>query len=52
MATSIVPHKALNDVDSMYEYLKQKISVANHITDPIPFINIFINIDSLKQQSI
>ena len=50
MATNILPHKSLNDINSMYYYLKQKLICSLQITDLIPFINTLLNIEELKQQ--
>ena len=50
MATNILPHKAVNDMNCMYQYLKQKLSSSLQLTDLIPFINTLLNIDELKIQ--
>ena len=50
MSSDILPHKALNDLESMHYYLKQKLLSSKQVTDLIPFIHVFSNIDQLKQQ--
>ena len=49
MPSDIIPQKTLNDIDSMYYYLKQKLNTAKQITDLIPFIKKLMNIKELKQ---
>ena len=46
----ILPHRTLNDIDSMYYYLKQRLNNAKLITDLIPFINAFISAQEMKKQ--
>ena len=48
-SSDIIPQKTLNDIDSMYYYLKQKLNVAKQMTDLIPFIKKLMNIKELKQ---
>ena len=48
MATNILPHKALNSIDSMNYCLKDKLNTAKQTTDLIPFINVLTNVDNLK----
>ena len=50
LSSDIVPQKTLNNIDSMYYYLKQKLNTAKRITDLIPFITKLMNIKQLKQQ--
>ena len=50
MSTDILPHKALNDLQSMYHYLKQRLISSKQITDLIPFINTLSNLEQLKKQ--
>ena len=47
--SDIVPQKTLNNIDSMYYYLKQKLNDAKQITDLIPFIKKLTSIKELKQ---
>ena len=49
LSSNIVPQKTLNDIDSMYYYLNQRLEAAKQITDLIPFIQKLMNIDELKQ---
>ena len=48
MPSDIVPQKTLNNIDSMYYYLKQRLDNAQQITDLIPFISKLMKIDTLK----
>ena len=45
----IIPMKSLNNMDSMYYYLSQRLQTATNITDLIPFIQKLIKIDELKK---
>ena len=49
LPSDIVPQKTLNNIESMYHYLKQKLNDAKQITDLIPFVKKLINIKDLKQ---
>ena len=46
----VLPHKALNGLDTMHYYLKQRVMKSSHVTDLIPFINTLFNIEKLKHQ--
>ena len=50
MTTVIASQKALNNIDSMHYYLKQKLLSSTSIRDLIPFLNFLIGIDQLKKQ--
>ena len=45
----IVPQKTLNDIDSMYYFLSQRLNTAQQMTDLIPFIQKLIPLNELKQ---
>ena len=49
MSSDIVPQKTLNNIDSMYYYLTQRLHTAQQITDLIPFFKKLMNINELKQ---
>ena len=49
ISSDIVPQKTLNNIDSMYYYLKQKLNDAKQITDLIPFIEKLMNMNEIQQ---
>ena len=49
MESDIVPQKSLNDIDSMYTLLTQRLNSSKAITDLIPFIEKLIPLQQLQQ---
>ena len=47
--SDIVPQKSLNDIDSMYYYLNDRLNITQSITDLIPFMQKLMNMNELKQ---